>query len=134
LLLTEGGDPDKLGRGACWRGEIPECIHQNHIFRVRFDSKQILAGFVSAQVSSHYGKSYFLANAKQTTGIATINQRVLTAFPLMIPRLEEQGRVVAALANCTERAERARKAAEDQAAAINAMPAALLRRAFSGEL
>jgi type I restriction enzyme S subunit len=35
LLLTEGGDPDKLGRGTFWDGQIPECIHQNHIFRVR---------------------------------------------------------------------------------------------------
>jgi type I restriction enzyme S subunit len=35
LLLTEGGDADKLGRGTLWRGELPLCIHQNHIFRVR---------------------------------------------------------------------------------------------------
>ena len=31
LLLTEGGDLDKLGRGACWREQVPLCIHQNHI-------------------------------------------------------------------------------------------------------
>ena len=34
LLLTEGGDPDKLGRGTIWRGEIEECIHQNHILEL----------------------------------------------------------------------------------------------------
>jgi type I restriction enzyme, S subunit len=38
LLLTEGGDPDKLGRGTLWNNEIAECIHQNHIFRVRLSS------------------------------------------------------------------------------------------------
>lgn len=31
LLLTEGGDPDKLGRGSVWSKEIENCIHQNHI-------------------------------------------------------------------------------------------------------
>ena len=31
LLLTEGGDPDKLGRGTLWNGELPDCIHQNHV-------------------------------------------------------------------------------------------------------
>ena len=31
VLLTEGGDPDKLGRGTYWQEKIPECIHQNHI-------------------------------------------------------------------------------------------------------
>ena len=29
LLLTEGGDPDKLGRGTLWASEIVEAIHQN---------------------------------------------------------------------------------------------------------
>ena len=33
--LTEGGDLDKLGRGHLWKGEIPGCLHQNHIFAVR---------------------------------------------------------------------------------------------------
>jgi type I restriction enzyme S subunit len=32
VLMTEGGDPDKLGRGCIWRGEVPGCLHQNHIF------------------------------------------------------------------------------------------------------
>src|SRR5579862_4022084 len=35
ILLTEGGDFDKLGRGTMWRGEIDGCLHQNHIFVVR---------------------------------------------------------------------------------------------------
>jgi type I restriction enzyme S subunit len=49
LLLTEGGDPDKLGRGTVWRDELPECVHQNHIFRVRFDLAQFAPDFVSAR-------------------------------------------------------------------------------------
>ena len=32
LLMTEGGDPDKLGRAALWAGEIDSCVHQNHVF------------------------------------------------------------------------------------------------------
>jgi type I restriction enzyme S subunit len=33
VLMTEGGDFDKLGRGAIWKGQIRICVHQNHIFR-----------------------------------------------------------------------------------------------------
>jgi type I restriction enzyme S subunit len=134
LLLTEGGDADKLGRGACWRGEIPECIHQNHIFRVRFDPEHILPEFVSAQVGSPYGKAYFLGHAKQTTGIATINQRVLAAFPLMVPAFHEQERIVAVLDAVKREAERVRQAVETRLSHLRSLPAALLRRAFSGEL
>ena len=35
LLVTEGGDWDKVGRTAIWRSEIEICLHQNHIFRMR---------------------------------------------------------------------------------------------------
>ena len=35
LLLNEGGDRDKLARGWVWENQIPDCIHQNHVFRAR---------------------------------------------------------------------------------------------------
>jgi type I restriction enzyme S subunit len=134
LLLTEGGDPDKLGRGTFWEDQLPLCLHQNHIFRVRFDLTQLSPGFVSAQVSSAYGKKYFLAHAKQTTGIATINQRVLANFPLMMPPRPEQEAVAQQLAGKMEVAESLRRNLEERVAVLNQMTVALLRRAFSGEL
>lgn len=35
VLLTEGGDFDKLGRGTVWNNEIESCVHQNHVFSVK---------------------------------------------------------------------------------------------------
>lgn len=90
LLLTEGGDPDKLGRGTLWRGEISECIHQNHVFRVRLTSARLHPVYLNWLVGSRRGKQYFLAAAKQTTGIASINMRQLKNFPLLIPPLDLQ--------------------------------------------
>lgn len=86
LLLTEGGDPDKLGRGSVWDEQVPKCIHQNHIFRVRINEQApIDPHYLSALVGSHYGKSYFLKSAKQTTGIASINSTQLKSFPTVVP-------------------------------------------------
>lgn len=133
LLLTEGGDPDKLGQGTIWRGEIEDCIHQNHIFRVRFRAHELVPEFASAQVSSPYGKAYFFAHATQTTGIATINQRVLRAFPLLHPTIAEQERIVADLALRSEQVDRLQRHATEQLQLIGALPAALLRHAFGGE-
>lgn len=90
LLLTEGGDPDKLGRGCLWTGELPECIHQNHIFRVRVNSADVTPQYLNWLVGSPRGKRYFLRSAKQTTGIASINSRQLRAFPLLVPPLALQ--------------------------------------------
>src|ERR1017187_4377738 len=97
LLLTEGGDPDKLGRGTYWQEQLPECIHQNHIFRVRFDLSASDPAFAAAQFGSPYGKAYFLAHAKQTTGIATINRTVLSKFPFLTPPFAEQRAIAARL-------------------------------------
>ena len=39
ILLNEGGDIDKLGRGWVWNGEIERCTFQNHVFRVRLHNE-----------------------------------------------------------------------------------------------
>jgi type I restriction enzyme S subunit len=134
LLLTEGGDPDKLGRGALWEEQLPECIHQNHIFRVRLNRNLVLPTYAAVLIGSSYGKGYFLRHAKQTTGIATINQRVLKAFPILLPSLPEQQRIAALLHEQLAAVEKARTAAEEELNSISFLPAALLRRAFSGEI
>jgi len=92
ILLTEGGDPDKLGRGAVWQGEIKQCIHQNHIFRVRPNPSYSLPDYLSALIGSARGKQYFLVAAKQTTGIASINMTQLNSFPVLLPPIILQKR------------------------------------------
>lgn len=130
LLLTEGGDPDKLGRGTLWRGELPECIHQNHVFRVRLTRTSLKPIFLNWLIGSTRGKRYFLRSAKQTTGIASINMTQLRGFPLLIPpfalQCEFAGRVTAVeKLNATYRA---------SLAEIDAVFAALQHGAFRGEL
>jgi type I restriction enzyme S subunit len=73
VLFTEGGDRDKLGRGSVWRGEISDCIHQNHIFRARVLSKEVTANFISLVSKSDFSKGYFFDNASQTVLFFTIN-------------------------------------------------------------
>lgn len=97
FLMTEGGDPDKLGRGAIWNGEIQTCLHQNHIFRVRCNQNVLLPEYLRSLVGSHYGKGYFLRVAKQTTGIASINKTQLGNFPVLVPPIEMQNEFVARL-------------------------------------
>ena len=66
ILFTEGGDRDKLGRGWIWRGEVDECIHQNHVFRSRLLLDSIRPEIVSWWGNS-FGKDFFSRGGKQTT-------------------------------------------------------------------
>jgi type I restriction enzyme S subunit len=121
IVMTEGGDADKLGRGAIWTGALPYCAHQNHVFRVRPHDGVVLNPFLKELIGSHYGKAYFLSVAKQTTGIASINKTQLSAFPVPLPSLLEQQRFanLAASAMSSEAlADTAARTSADLAAAL----------------
>jgi restriction endonuclease S subunit len=112
VVLTEGGDFDKLGRGFIWRGELELCIHQNHVFAVRTDRRRLLPEFFAYLAQSPYGKAYFLQVAHKTTNLACINTTKLKAFPIIVPTLEEQRAIARVLdlaagaANIEKRSER----------------------------
>lgn len=130
LLLTEGGDPDKLGRGTLWDNELPECIHQNHVFRVRLTSAAVEPIFLEWLIGSTRGKRYFLRSAKQTTGIATINMTQLRNFPLLLPPVELQQEFAMRLA----KTDLVGAAQHDSVEKLNDAFASLQHRAFQGEL
>ena len=130
LLLTEGGDPDKLGRGTLWNGELPDCIHQNHVFRVRLTSDHVTPIFLNWLVGSQRGKQYFLKSAKQTTGIASINMSQLRRFPLLVPTRHLQ-QTFAARIQSVEALKASHRAALQ---ALDKLFASLQHRAFAGEL
>ncbi|HLG71534.1 MAG TPA: restriction endonuclease subunit S [Chloroflexota bacterium] len=100
VLMTEGGDLDKLGRGFIWRGQIPDCVHQNHIFAVRTKRDVLLPDFLACLIQSNYGKAYFLSVAHKTTNLASINTTKLKALPVPVPSLSEQYQIVEALNSC----------------------------------
>jgi type I restriction enzyme S subunit len=130
ILLTEGGDPDKLGRGAVWQGAISPCIHQNHIFRVRVSRAAGTPEFISAMLGSALGKRYFFRCAKQTTGIASINMRQLRACPVLTPPMDRQEAYSALLQKTRETVSRSQAASKD----ADTLFQSLSHRAFAGEL
>jgi len=85
VLMTEGGDLDKLGRGTMWRGEIENCLHQNHIFRIRANRAMLEPEFFSLVVESDIAKRYFNRVAKRTTNLASTNKTQVRAFQFPVP-------------------------------------------------
>ena len=95
VLLTEGGDFDKLGRGCVWAGEIKDCVHQNHVFAVRVkESSQLAPRFLALLIQSDRSKAYFVSCAKQTTNLASINSSQLKQLPVLLPPLAEQQEIL----------------------------------------
>ena len=93
VLMNEGGDYDKLGRGDVWLGQIEPCLHQNHVFAVRPNQDIVDSFFLAALAASNYGKTYFLSCAKRSTNLASINSTQIKEFPVLVPPLPEQKKI-----------------------------------------
>jgi type I restriction enzyme, S subunit len=93
ILLNEGGDRDKLGRGWIWRGQLPVCIHQNHVFRARLLSHDIDPVYV-AHFTNSMAQAYFVQHGSQTTNLASISLTKLGSLPVQLPPAREQTRIV----------------------------------------
>ncbi|MGV9990316.1 restriction endonuclease subunit S [Streptomyces sp. NPDC003374] len=93
VLMTEGGDLDKLGRGTVWRGEIEGCLHQNHIFAIRPDPNRLSGRFLAYLTQSLYGRHYFESTGTRTTNLASTNSNKIQSFPLPLPPLDVQRRI-----------------------------------------
>ena len=130
VVLTEGGDFDKLGRGFIWRSEIPLCIHQNHVYAVRTQRNRLLPEFFAYQAQSPYGKAYFLKVAHKTTNLACINTTKLKAFPVLIPTLDEQREIVASLDAIDRKTNLHRR----KRAVLEELFKALLHKLMAGEI
>jgi len=130
LLVCEGGEP---GRAAVWDGQIPSCLYQKAIHRLRPISNEVDAHFVMYRLWMGALQQEFVESHAKTT-IAHLPAVRLQRLPIRVPTVPEQQRIAATLKEQMASADRVRKAIEGELDAINRLPAALLRRAFNGEL
>lgn len=113
ILFVEGnGSRAELGRVAKWNGEIKNCVHQNHLIKVRVDQKRILPDYAMTWFNTELGRSHFFRSAKSSSGLGTINSSEVRKAPIPLPPLDIQRKLVAEIT-----AARKRIAAERTAAA-----------------
>jgi type I restriction enzyme, S subunit len=129
VLLTEGGDFDKLGRGAMLDRDLPSCIHQNHVFRVRCEPSKLLPEYFGSFLLSQAARLYFLRCAKKTSNLASINMSQLRALQVPVPPLSLQEQFAQRLREIREL-----ESAQDKSRVqLDALFASLLDKAFNGE-
>lgn len=133
ILFNEGGDIDKLGRGWVWEGQLPLCIHQNHVFRARL--------FVSGpwpKVLSWYtnelGRQFFLDKGKQTTNLASISLSKLKTLPVPIMCRDEADRILYLASEAFSTIDNQLAEIANQVRSAVALRQAILKSAFSGQL
>lgn len=133
LLVTEGGDIDKLGRGNCWYGEIEECLHQNHVFAIRI-IRSVIPEFVSLITGVEYARRYFTTTANKTTNLASTNKTKLGNLPLIVPPLAEQELILAHCAEIKARFEALATKVTRESNVLKEMKSVLIKEAVMGNI
>lgn len=134
ILYTEGGDKDKLGRGTIWKNEIPECIHQNHIFRARPFSDGYDSKYISYFSQTKSAKAYFFKHGKQTTNLASINLTILSNLPIPICSITEQKQVVQEIESRLSVCDKLEETISNSLKQAEALRQSILKKAFEGKL
>lgn len=135
ILIVEGnGSGNEIGRCAMWHNELPLCIHQNHIIRMRNKTADVLPEYVLYYLNSQVGKSVMRERAKTTAGLFNLSAGKVKTIPLPFAPLDEETEIVRLLDDLLAKEQQAKEAAEGVLEQIDLMKKAILARAFRGEL
>ena len=131
VLLNEGGDRDKLGRGWIWEEQVGGCIHQNHVFRARI-RHGLLNPKLLAWHANSFGRPWFERNGRQTTNLASISLSKIKQFPVPVPPVDEQTALVERIEDQLIANRRTADAARHALVKASHLRRSLLAEAFAG--
>jgi len=133
ILVARSNTPELVGRAAMFLGDPLGAVASDLTIRIAA-GEHVVPGFVTAFLSFLYLTGYWKERAGGASGsMKKITRTQIEEQPLPVPPVNEQGRVAAILEGQIAAVGRTWKAVEAELAAIDALPGAILRRAFSGE-
>ena len=129
LLVCEGGD---VGRTAIWRGELDDCLYQNHIHRLRQKDDSVIPDFYLYWLQAAILVFHAYQGKNSTTTIPNLSGGQLKSFLMPLAPKNEQNQIVNALNERIPTVEQLNKTIQEELDTINTLPVALLGQAFSG--
>ncbi|WP_131787291.1 restriction endonuclease subunit S [Protofrankia symbiont of Coriaria ruscifolia] len=133
VLLNEGGDRDKLGRGWVWEGQIPGCIHQNHVFRARIRDG-VLDPKLLAWHANGFGQGWCERNGKQSVNLASISLSKIKMMPVPVPPADIQALIVQEIDGYLTDLEHGEAQVRRALGSASHLRRAVLAEAFAGRL
>ncbi|MEQ1452786.1 restriction endonuclease subunit S [Acinetobacter seifertii] len=132
VLMNEGGDNDKLGRGAVWRNEIKNCIHQNHVFAIR--TTLIEPEWLDILTRASYAKFHFFRQSKQSTNLASISVTNIKETPILVPPKNEREQILSYLNKQFDRFSKLENRCYQQIELLKERRTALISSAVTGKI
>lgn len=134
LLIVEGnGSRTEIGRSAVWHDEIPDCVHQNHIIRVRLLT-DVSATFVDQFLNSPVGQNLIQKVASSTSGLYTLSVAKIESLPVALAPAAEQVAIIEVLEDQLSVIDHLEVDIEAKLKEAQALRQSILRHAFAGKL
>lgn len=133
LFVRVNGSSSLIGRCILVDTEFNDVIYNDHLIRVQL-KEGLLPEFLKEVSYFPEVRTAIVEGASTSAGQLTINQSVLSSLLIPLPILKEQEFLLKIIKSKHEESISLRKNLKDQLTAINQLPAALLRQAFSGAL
>ena len=131
ILIVEGhGNKEEIGRCARWDGSIAQCVHQNHLIRLRCDRLKASPIYVENYINSPGGRRSLTGTSRTTSGLNTISVSKVRGSEIQLPPLDLQHRFAAIV----ESVEHQKAIQRAHLAELDTLFASLQSRAFRGEL
>lgn len=135
VLVIEGnGSADQIGRTAMFRGEIEDCVHQNHVIRIRPDQKRVLPEYLNAYLNSPPGQSQMRERSRTTSGLFNLSVGRIKSIEVLLPSPEVQRRIVTNLDGFQAKIDALKRHQAETAVDLDALIPSILDKAFNGEL
>ena len=130
LLFAWSGTPGTSFGAHIWKGG--KALLNQHIFRVNFEKKIILKIFFKYAIN--YRLNEFIVKAHGGAGLQHITKKNFENTSLPLPPLEVQQRIVERIESLFAKLDEAREKAESALESFERRKAAILHKAFTGEL
>ncbi len=134
ILFSHINSVEKLGNCAIYEGTPENLYHGMNLLRIKVDEDILEPYFFLYWLRSDVCQNYYITNARRAIGQASLNQKDIKQMPIYLPPRHIQHRIASELKEKMAEVENLQSTILNQKSAIEAMPQAILRKAFRGEL
>ena len=134
VLFNNTNSVELVGKSAIFLGFHEKIVYSNHVNRLRPDTNVLDTSYLANWLLYNWTQGLFARMCNRWVGQAAVPRRTLLALTIPLPPLPEQKRIAALLKEQMAYVQTVCVSAREQLDAIHALPAALLRKAFAGDL
>ena len=133
LLFNRTNSAELVGKTAVFDVDR-RAVFASYLIRFQPAPNVADARFVSAHINSPLGRAFIERHMARAIGQVNISASTMHEMPIPTPEIGEQRRIADRLDQRSEAASKLRDIVSEATDAVDALTAALLRRAFSGKL